>query len=599
MDQSLLLAFSLHSGPGTYALLLGSGISRAAGIPTGWDVTKDLIGKLSAAVGAAEEALPDPTIWYRERYGEEPDYSRVVDRLAGSPEDRRQLLEGYLEGYFEPDEEDWEEGRKLPTEAHRAVAELVAKGYLKVILTTNFDKLTERALEAAGVTPTVISTPDAAEGAPPLQHARCTVIKVNGDYLDARIKNTPAELAEYDSRIDALLDRVFDEYGLIVSGWSGEYDTALIDALKRARSRRYTTYWASYGEPSQTERELTEFVRGRIIQTRGADAFFRDLSEKVQALEDYDGRHPLTAPLAVATAKRYLAEDRHRIRLHELVTEETERLYAEAFSEETFPLYSGSAPTEEEFETRAKRYRNMIEVLLALTVTGCYWDERPGKGIWEQSVQRIANPPEPRGPRLQLWEELRLYPALLLLYGGGLSSVAAGNYSCLAPLLSQTSRRELNWEGPLVLRVNTSQFLTRSGNDFRQLLARQERAYVPVSEHLHETLREPLRQYLPDDEDHNGCFDRFEYLLALVYADLEDKRGDEHFAGPGLWGPIGRFGWRLRYAEHRGALQRLEGEAERDRDDWAPLRAGLFDGSFERFRTVMQGFDEFVRNVRM
>lgn len=155
MDQTVPLAFSLHAGPGSYALLLGSGISRAAGIPTGWDVTKDLIGKLSAAVGAAEEALSDPTIWYRERYGEEPDYSRVVDRLAGSPEDRRQLLEGY----FEPDQEDREEGRKLPTEAHRAIAELAAGGYVRVIITTNFDKLMERALEAVGVTPTVVSAP--------------------------------------------------------------------------------------------------------------------------------------------------------------------------------------------------------------------------------------------------------------------------------------------------------------------------------------------------------------------------------------------------------------------------------------------------------
>lgn len=89
MDQILPLAFSLHSGPGTYALLLGSGVSRVAGIPTGWDVTVDLIGKLSAAVGEAEEAWPDPAVWYRERYKEEPDYSRVVHRLAGSPEDRR------------------------------------------------------------------------------------------------------------------------------------------------------------------------------------------------------------------------------------------------------------------------------------------------------------------------------------------------------------------------------------------------------------------------------------------------------------------------------------------------------------------------------
>jgi hypothetical protein len=36
------LAFSVYSGKGVYALLLGSGLSRAAQIPTGWEVTLEL-----------------------------------------------------------------------------------------------------------------------------------------------------------------------------------------------------------------------------------------------------------------------------------------------------------------------------------------------------------------------------------------------------------------------------------------------------------------------------------------------------------------------------------------------------------------------------
>lgn len=232
-------------------------------------------------------------------------------------------------------------------------------------------------------------------------------------------------------------------------------------------------------------------------------------------------------------------------------------------------------------------------------VTGCYWDDKPGKRVWEDSMQRIVNPPSRSGGTFySLWDDLRIYPALLLLYGGGVSAVAAGNYSRLVPLLAQTRRRELNWEGPMILRTNAQQFLVRHSS-FRQLMTRLERACYPVSEHLHETLRKSLREYLPDDEDYSGAFARFEYLLALVYADLEDKRGDETFLGPGLWGPIGRFGYRLGYAEHRGALHRLKEEAERDRDDWAPLRADLFDGSFDRFQTVMEGFDEFMRSVRL
>ena len=56
----LPLAFSVRSGPGVYAVLLGSGISRAADIPTGWEVTLDLIAKLAAASRKAREAETDP-----------------------------------------------------------------------------------------------------------------------------------------------------------------------------------------------------------------------------------------------------------------------------------------------------------------------------------------------------------------------------------------------------------------------------------------------------------------------------------------------------------------------------------------------------------
>jgi len=39
MDNGLLqLAFAIYNAPGVYALLLGSGVSRSAGIMTGWEI---------------------------------------------------------------------------------------------------------------------------------------------------------------------------------------------------------------------------------------------------------------------------------------------------------------------------------------------------------------------------------------------------------------------------------------------------------------------------------------------------------------------------------------------------------------------------------
>ena len=45
IDPIVCLSFSVYSNPGVYALLLGSGISRAAKIPTGWEIVIDLIEK--------------------------------------------------------------------------------------------------------------------------------------------------------------------------------------------------------------------------------------------------------------------------------------------------------------------------------------------------------------------------------------------------------------------------------------------------------------------------------------------------------------------------------------------------------------------------
>ena len=150
-------------------------------------------------------------------------------------------------GIGKPNDREREEGEKQPTAAHRAIASLVARGFIKVILTTNFDRLVETALTDEGVVPTILSSPDQVQGALPLIHTQCCVFKVHGDYRDTRIRNTPAELDQYPPEFDQLLDRIFDEFGLIVCGWSAEWDGALRSALIRAPSRRFLGLTGRHG----------------------------------------------------------------------------------------------------------------------------------------------------------------------------------------------------------------------------------------------------------------------------------------------------------------------------------------------------------------
>ena len=113
----------------------------------------------------------DPEAWYTGKFGKAPNYSELVQALAPTPAERMSLLKGY----FEPTDADKEQGKKMPTPAHKAIAELVAAGYIRVIITTNFDRLMERALEAEGVSSTVVASPDDAAGMMPLPHVQCLV----------------------------------------------------------------------------------------------------------------------------------------------------------------------------------------------------------------------------------------------------------------------------------------------------------------------------------------------------------------------------------------------------------------------------------------
>ena len=120
IDPLTQLAFSVHANEGVFAVLLGSGVSRSAAIPTGWEVTLDLILKVARAEG--EDCDPQPEVWYEGKYGEQPDYSNLLARLDASPTERQSLLRGY----FEPTDEEREEDEKQPTVAHRAIARLAS-----------------------------------------------------------------------------------------------------------------------------------------------------------------------------------------------------------------------------------------------------------------------------------------------------------------------------------------------------------------------------------------------------------------------------------------------------------------------------------------
>ena len=108
----------MFENKGVYAVLVGSGLSSSAHIPTGWDITLDLVRR-----AALLQDVPDQTdwvAWYREHFKKEPEYSDFLNELAPTADERRAILHSYIEA----SPADIEQNRKIPAKAHRAIAQL-------------------------------------------------------------------------------------------------------------------------------------------------------------------------------------------------------------------------------------------------------------------------------------------------------------------------------------------------------------------------------------------------------------------------------------------------------------------------------------------
>ena len=545
IDPTNSLAFSMQANKGVYAVLLGSGVSRAARIPTGWEITIELVRKVAALRG--DNCEPDPAAWFLETTGKEAGYSELLDAVAKTPAERQQLLRIY----WEPTEQERDEGAKIPTKAHRAIADLVKLGYVRVILTTNFERLLEIALQDVGIQATVLSTPDHIDGSLPLVHTPCTIVKIHGDYLDTRIRNTPEELATYPESFNRLLDRIFDEYGLVIVGWSADWDDALRAAMTRAPYRRFSTYWASRGEPSAKAADLIARRGAILIEISDADSFFDTVSEQVKALEEFSRPHPLSTEAAVATLKRYLSEPKYRIALDDLVSREVENVAAATIGP-AFDMNSrdsnGAA-----ILARLESYEAPSITLIRMAFVAGQWSEGAQVNPWIKALARLSLRREQGGSNI--WLDLQRYPATLLLYAFGLGAIATEQWASLHAMFNSAVTRE-NREDKRAVELVPVWALFQLGADVMKKLPQRDREYTPLQNHL-ETLLLPLfRPHFHSNEAFHVAFDRLEVLTALSYAVPAVENGKEYRTLPGVY--MWRHWNRQRiFGELRTSLQSL------------------------------------------
>jgi len=279
-------------------------------------------------------------------------------------------------------------------------------------------------------------------------------------------------------------------------------------------------------------------------------------------------------------AKEYLSEERHRIRLHDLVASEVRRAMAQT-SDDSFPV-QGAGFSKEEFIERLKRYEQTTNTLADIVASISYWGTEEHISALKLPFSRLAGRLESHGG-LVVWLELRWYPICLLVYSAGISAIASGNYHNLYPIFMTNVRKpQYNSSGELVLTLGDS--FAKLHDAFMQLPG-HEKKYTPRSDYLLKLLQPNLDDLLYLGNDYEAAFDKFEVFLALVYADLKFKEGQN------IWAPIGRFGW------NRAPFQLVLEEAGKLREIWPPLNAGFFGGSYARFEKLAKEFSELVGRV--
>lgn len=572
-DDLTRLAFSVYENRGVYALLIGSGLSRAAEIPTGWEITIDLIRRVAMTQGVEERVDRDWVTWYRNSTGKEPDYSELVSGLGLSSDERRSILHSYIE----PSAEDREEGRKVPTNAHYAIADLVRSGYVRVIVTTNFDRLLENALRERGVEPTVVASVDALKGAEPITHTNCYLLKLHGDYKDTRILNTNTELSKYPPEYDALLDRIFDEYGLIVCGWSGEWDDALRAAITRSPTRRYSTFWAVFGKLNTHAEKLIKHQDGRSISITGANDFFMKIRDRVDTLSRAHRRNPQSVDLLINSVKRYLEKSEYRIRLDELLTSEVQSLLERLETAALSPHNTGGV---KEFRRRVAVYESATESLARIAgVLGRWGNDSEFKATIDiiQAIHSYASQ-ERSGP--EFWLALRSYPAVLLVAAYGIGLVRGERWDTLHRLLTETIESEGCLKSKRIVEELSLGFWKGDRNGYWQNLEGLDKHKTALSDHLCDLFQKWGESFIGIIPNFEQLYETWEIISLFAYCECYDLTNDfEDFTHILL--PVGRS------RSHRDTRDRILELIQNSDFKYKLLDAGFGKGQRKFFDATM------------
>lgn len=585
IEKLTTLAFSMYSNKGAYALLLGSGISHSAHIPSGWEVEEKLIQKIGVSQGVAESE--DWHQWYKDCYKQSASYSALLGEIVKTPTERVQLMRSF----FEPTNEEKELGWKAPTKAHLAIARLAKEGYVRVILTTNFDRLLEKAFELEGITPQVISHEGAISQATPIVHCKIpTIIKINGDYIDCQFRNTTEELDEYPGQMKLYLHRIFEDYGLVTCGWSGEWDKGLISIINNAAHSRYNSFFAYIGEPNDSIKTLSQNRLGELMPIESADNLFSELYEQIMALEKYDANANMNHEMMMARVKKYLSSKQYDIEFADII----EKWGTEAYNQITEVAHYNFQLSKEAFERYLEIHLRAIAPLLDAAILTARWGNGWHIKLFGEILIKLCIRPMKNGEiTTEGTQYLHALAPMLLLNTIGIACVKYGRFKELNNIL-KLSVPAGNFMGfyrePLLSLLGG----THWNNEMWTVLMGAS-YYYPFSLFFLWQLEPIFKDYFITKSEYENVFYMWEHLKSLMYG--YNKCYLIEFSVPMGSFLYKRNEYKMRKKESEPYTLFFE-EADKLKNNWEPIKQGMFGGSYDNYKQIHEQAEAYYQQYR-
>jgi NAD-dependent SIR2 family protein deacetylase len=282
INKLIPLSYNLANGKKKYVLFCGAGVSKDAGIPTGWDILLETLRHIRAQRDGESKEYTDKEMetYYEENF-EDSTYSEIIESLFPSREEQREFLENLFEN-------------KAPGKAHTLIAEWVKVGLIRFIITTNFDSLIEDSFDDAGLRGKYSVITDKAQvltSKPWNLVENCRIYKVHGTIEQGQIKNTKKDVEKLDDDLEKDFLDIIERHGVIVLGYAGnKEDKAVMDCFNRRRFKGYSLYWTVHDDPiNDYVKELVKRQDGLIIKIQSASDFLEEVLNRVEiARKRYD-----------------------------------------------------------------------------------------------------------------------------------------------------------------------------------------------------------------------------------------------------------------------------------------------------------------------